>query len=77
MSAFVFNDIKPGDKVQMWFDVEDVVGDKIYLVGGVTAGRESIVGHQPKEKSLDEEWAGLTDHEKKMLIQKHYESMGR
>lgn len=77
MKAFMFDNIKPGDKVQVWIPVTHVDGDNITLAELITTGRESIVGHKPKDRTLDEEWAALTEHEKQMLIQRHYESMGR
>lgn len=68
MKVSVFDNIKPGDKVQVWLPVEGVDGDSIHLVGGITTGRESIVGHKPKERTPDEIWAGLADMEKNMIM---------
>lgn len=79
----MFSDIKVGDWVQIssWVPVTHVDGDNITIAGSVTVGRESVVGLREssplRKKTLDEEWAALTEHEKRMLIQRHYESMGR
>lgn len=68
MKASMLDNIREGDKVQVWLTVEGVDGDSIHLVGGITTGRESIVGHKPRERTPDEIWAGLTDMEKNMIM---------
>lgn len=68
--AFMFDNIKPGDMVRIdsWLPVTNVDGDNITIAGAITTGRESIVGHKPKERTPDEIWAGLTAEQKRALI---------
>lgn len=70
MKVSMFNNINPGDLVQVWFTVVDVVGDNVHLAGGITIGRESITGHKPKARTPDEVWASWTNEQKNEAVMK-------
>lgn len=72
IKMFMFDNIKVGDNVRVnsWLPVTAIDEDNITIADRITLGRESIVGHQQKGRTPDEVWAGLSDEEKRKLIER-------